>query len=166
MDEVKINMMCGKRNFGKGWYHVDQADFPHILDRDIYLHSFPNSSVDLIYCSHGIAYFDREDIVPLLKAWKRVLKKGGILRLATPDWDVLRKMDVPMLGPLYGKMNCPPIYHRTIYTFDSLKRLLVDNGFHYPVRYDHMLTEHAEHDDHSAAYHKGKLISLNMEATA
>lgn len=84
---VKINMMCGKRDFGPDWFHVDGQDFPHIQSNDIYLSAWPDKSVDLIYCSHGIAYFDQMEIVPLLHAWKRVLKPGGVLMLATPDWD-------------------------------------------------------------------------------
>lgn len=163
---VKLHLGCGKRDFGPGWIHIDSIEMPHILLNDVTRLPFKGSTVSVIYASHLIAYFDREEIIPVLKEWRRVLVKGGLLRLATPDWGVLRKMAVPMLGPLYGKMGEPVIYHKTVYTFDSLKRLLVDIGFHYPKRYDHTKTDHAHIDDHSAAYHKGKLISLNIEVNA
>ena len=170
MDEVKINMMCGKRNFGRDWYHVDMADFPHVTDRDITLSSFPDNSVDLLFCSHGIAYFSREEIVPILQAWHRVLKVGGVLRLATPDWNVLRTIYPPMLGPLYGKMGEPAIYHKTVYDNVALRELLYSVGFNSCRLYDHTKTEHPntgnredKYDDHSAAYINGQLISLNVE---
>jgi len=163
---VKLHLGCGRRNFGKDWDHIDQADFPHIDSHDVTVLPYSDSSVDVIYACHLIAYFDREEIIMILEEWRRVLKKGGILRLATPNWDVLRKMAVPMLGPLYGKMGEPVIYHKTVYTFDSLRRLLTDAGFHYAKRYDHTKTDHAAFDDHSAAYHKGKLISLNIQCYA
>lgn len=163
---VKLHIGCGKRDFGPGWTNIDAVHFPHVHYFDVAKLPFDAQSVDYIYSSHLIAYFDREEIIPLLQEWRRVLKKGGMLRLATPDWDVLRKIAVPMLGPLYGKMGNPVIYHKTVYTFDSLKRLLTDAGFHYAKRYDHTKTEHAHFDDHSAAYHKGKLISLNVECYA
>lgn len=161
---VKINMMCGKRNFGPDWVHIDGENYDHAVSSDIWLQGYKD--VDIIYCSHGIAYFDREEIIPLLKCWHGKLKPGGLLRLATPDWEVLRQMDEPMLGPLYGKMNQPPIYHKTVYDEVGLHLLLDHIGFTKIRRYDHRLTEHAQFDDHSAAYHKGQLISLNIECNA
>lgn len=163
---VKVNMMCGKRDFGSDWVHVDSQNLPHILNKDILLRDIPDGTVDLIYCSHGIAYFDREEIIPVLKAWRAKLRDGGILRLATPDWDVLKTIDPPMLGPLYGKMNNPPIYHKAVYDEVSLHLLLEHIGFSKIRRYDHGKTDHAQFDDHSAAYHNGVLISLNIECNA
>lgn len=165
---VKVNLMCGKRNFGTDWLHIDEAKFDHIQSRDIMLHALADNSVDLIYCSHGIAYFTHEELRLLLKAWKRVLKENGILRLATPDWNVLREMEIPLLGPLYGRMplNADTIYHKTVYSFDTLKWALRNAGFVNIERYDHTQTDHAQFDDHSAAYHDGQLISLNIECNA
>ena len=156
--------MCGKRNFGADWVHIDGQNYDHTVSSDIWLQAY--QEVDLIYCSHGIAYFDREEIIPLLKCWHGKLWPGGLLRLSTPDWEVLRQMDAPMLGPLYGKMNQPPIYHKTVYDEIGLHLLLEHTGFTHIRRYDHRLTEHAQFDDHSAAYHKGQLISLNIECNA
>jgi len=161
---VKINMMCGKRNFAPDWVHIDGQNYDHTVSSDIWLQGYKD--VDLIYCSHGIAYFDREEIVKLLLSWRQALKPGGLLRLSTPDWEVLRQMDEPMLGPLYGKMNHPPIYHKTVYDEVGLHLVLDAIGFTHIRRYDHRLTEHAQFDDHSAAYHKGQLISLNIECNA
>lgn len=168
---VKVNMMCGKRNFGPDWVHVDMStEYDHVSEKDIMLSRWPDESVDLLYCSHGIAYFDLLEIVPILKSWKRVLKPGGILRLATPDWEVLRSFSDILYGPLYGKMNEPPIYHKTIYTFESLQKLLISVGFININRYDHGETEHPNtgrwadfYDDCSAAYCEAKLISLNVQ---
>lgn len=161
---IKVNLMCGRRNFGKDWIHIDGQNYPHTDSSDIYLQGYKD--IDLIYCSHGIAYFDREEIIPLLKTWHKKLKKGGILRLSTPDWDVLRTFSEPMLGPLYGKMNEPPIYHKTVYTENELSNRLRVCGFNFVKRYDHKTTEHQHFDDHAAAYYNGILISLNLEANA
>lgn len=161
---VKVSMMCGQRDFGKDWVHVDRQVLPHITTDDIYLTGM--GDVDLIYCSHGIAYFDREEIKPLLRAWKRALKKGGILRLATPDWDALKTITPPLLGPLYGKMSEPPIYHKTVYDYDSLANLLRECGFNFVKPYDNTKTDHAQFDDHSFAVYNGIQISLNLECNA
>jgi predicted SAM-dependent methyltransferase len=127
---------------------------------------FKEGEVKLIYTSHLIAYFDRAEVIPLLKEWYRVLKPKGVLRLATPDWDVIRTIKEPMVGPLYGKMNEPPIYHKTVWTFKQLKAVLESIGFYNVHRYDHTATDHAQFDDHSAAYFEDKLISLNIECNA
>lgn len=178
---IKINMCCGKRNFGQDWIHIDGADLPHIKYRNITsLPQFLDNSVDLIYCSHGIAYFDRQEIIPILNEWKRVLKPGGILRLATPCFETMVGLYVnidcsleDIIGPLYGKMKMgeEAIYHKTTYDYDSLESLLESLGFNGVIPYDWRKTEHAEFDDHSQAYlpkmdkENGTLISLNVECT-
>lgn len=172
---LKLHLGCGKRNFGEDWRHIDIADFPHIDSHDVTKLPYVDNSVDLIYSSHLIAYFDREEIVPVLQEWYRVMKPGGIVRIATPDFRVLCKLFVDgvsldsVLGPVYGKMN--GMYHKTTYDYASLGRLLAEVGFVGYCRYDHWHIEHPNtgnrddrFDDHSAAYINGTLISLNIEA--
>ena len=176
---MKLNIGCGKRNFGDKWIHIDGANFSHIDSNDILLKSFKDDSVDLIYSSHFIEYFDRNEIISLLKRWKKVLKKNGILRLAVPDFrvcaDLYLKGLFPLenfLGPLYGKMKMGDklIYHKTVFDFESLKKILESIGMTHISIYDWRKTEHAKFDDHSQAYlphfekEEGTLISLNVES--
>jgi len=165
-NKIKLHLGCGKRDFGKDWVHIDSVDMPHIQLHDVTKLPFKDSTVSVIYASHLIAYFDRAEIVPILREWHRVLRPKGILRIATPDWNVLRLLGDPMLGPLYGKMGEPAIYHKTVYDKRGLKKVLEDAGFYKVRRYDHKKTEHAHIDDHSAAYFNGNLISLNIECYA
>ncbi len=177
---IKINVGCGKRNFGEDWFHVDgDTTHPHVSSDDVFLKSWTDKSVDLIYASHLIAYFDREEVVELFKAWKRVLKDGGVLRIATPDFEaivnnyVLYKLD-SFVGPLYGKMKMgnETVYHKTAYDSYSLTMLLDKCGFINISNWNWRNTEHAHIDDHSQAYlphmdkENGVLISLNVECTA
>ena len=144
---------------------------------------FADDTVDLIYSSHSLEYFDQEQIPRVLTEWRRVLKRGGILRLAVPDFDALIKLYATtgeidsILGPLYGRMEIETkngekkIYHKTAFTFDSLKRVLQGNGFLNVRHYNWQDTIHKDYDDHSQAYYphmekdKGLHISLNIEAT-
>lgn len=178
---MKLHIGCGMRNFGKGWYHVDVADFPHIDSKDIYLNEFDEQSADLIYSAHMIEYLDRDAVRLLLKSWYSVLNHGGTLRLAVPDFDAMAQLYAfgrctlsEILGPLYGKMviagKDKVVYHRTVYDFASLQMILKEIGFTNVRRYDWRLTDHAVYDDHSQAYlcpkgdkEKGVLISLNIE---
>lgn len=182
---MKINVGCGKRNFGKDWVHVDGGKFSHLDHHSILLGPHPNGTVDLIYSSHLIAYFSRTEIVPILKSWFDVLKPGGVLQVATPDFtelaDIVLGLDDPLyfgipieniLGPLYGEMemNGVKIYHKTVYDFASLSTLLQSVGFTEVKLYDHRTTCHPNtgdrkdfYDDHSSAYINGQLISLNVQ---
>jgi predicted SAM-dependent methyltransferase len=175
MDRVKLHLGCGKRYFGPDWIHIDSAKFDHVQYYNIRKLPFKDNSVDVIYASHLIAYFDRLEIMDLFYEWKRVLKVGGILRLATPDLYKMTKLYVEskvrledIHGPMYGRMpmNDKTIYHKTVYDYPSLAKVLMLCGFKHVRRYDHERTDHALFDDHSAAYLKETLISLNVECNA
>ena len=71
-----------------------------------------SNSVDLIYASHVIEYFDRDGVKNLLQEWIRVLKPGGKLRLAVPNFEAMANLYIEkkyplekFLGPLYGKIR-------------------------------------------------------------
>ena len=175
---IKLHLGCGKRNFGLDWVHIDGGDFSHLHSHDITKLPFENNSVDLIYSSHVLEYFDREEVTNVLKEWYRVLKIGGMLRVAVPDFKMMTtkylidgcELDL-FLGPLYGKwsMGDKTIYHKTAYDFLSLKKVLQSNGFRGIQEYDWRNTEHSHIDDHSQSYlphmdkENGTLMSLNIE---
>ena len=175
----KINLGCGWRNFGKDWIHIDGGDYPHLDSKDIINLPYENDSIDLIYSSHVIAYFDRDEIKKIISKWYDKLKPGGIFRVATPDFNIITKLLhegyslKEFLGPLYGKMNMGSkiIYHKTTYNYNDLKTLLLECGFSKVNFYNWKNTEHSNFDDHSQAYiphmdkENGTLISLNVEAT-
>jgi predicted SAM-dependent methyltransferase len=175
---IKINMGCGWRDFGKDWVHIDGGDYPHLDSTDIFNLPYEDNSVDLIYASHVIEYFNREEVKDVLNEWIRILKPNGTLRLAVPNFKnmifLYHTYEYPLetfLGPLYGQMSMgdKTIYHKTTYDFDSLKSLLESLDMKNVIEYDWRETEHSEFDDHSQAYiphmdkATGTLISLNME---
>jgi predicted SAM-dependent methyltransferase len=183
---IQLHLGCWKRHI-PGFIHVDLCDLPHIdykhgVDS---LPMFQDSSVDLIYTSHVFEYFDRQEAVAVLKEYRRVLKIGGTLRIAVPDFEALlevyhRTNDLSrILGPLFGRMiinentDSPhTLYHKTVYDFHSLKAVLEANGFVNVRRYDWRDTVHKDYDDFSQAYfphmdkEHGLLTSLNVEAEA
>lgn len=179
-----MHLGSGKRHI-PGWVHVDLADYPHIdYNHDIRtLPMFADESVSVVYSSHTFEYFDRVEAASVLTEWRRIIIEGGTLRLAVPDIEALiavyreyRSLDM-IIGPLYGRMpvdsNHPDhvLYHRTVYDFASISKILEENGFEDVRRFDWRQTEHAACDDFSQAYiphmdkENGLLISLNVEAT-
>jgi predicted SAM-dependent methyltransferase len=175
---IKLHLGCGWRNFGEDWVHIDGGDYDHLDHHDVCKLPYEDDSVDLIYASHILAYFDREEASQILKEWRRVLKNGSALRVATPDFEAMSALYAKgeytldsFLGPLYGKMSMGKhtIYHKTAYDVESLKNMLLKAGFHDIIMYDWQDTVHAQFDDHSQAYlphmdkESGTLISLNLE---
>ena len=177
----KINMGCGWRNFGPNWIHIDSGDYSHLDHLSITdLSQFDDGSIDLIYASHVVEYFDREELIPLLSEWRRVLKVGGVLRIAVPNFEKISKLYYEgkysldnFIGLLYGKMpmGTETIYHKTVYDFVSLKNMLESVSYEGVKLYEWRHTSHADFDDHSQAYlphmnkEEGTLMSLNVECT-
>lgn len=181
---MKLHLGCWKRNI-PGFVHVDLCDLPHIdYQHEVFpLPMFADGEAELIYASHVLEYYDRDEAVEVLKEWRRVLSPGGILRLAVPDFPALVKVyektgDLhKILGPLYGKMTVSMereqkkiIYHKTAYDFISMRTLLESCGFGNVRKYDWRETIHKDVDDYSQAYFPhmdkdhGLLVSLNLEA--
>jgi ubiquinone/menaquinone biosynthesis C-methylase UbiE len=178
-----LNLGCWHR-YIPGFVHVDLCDMPHI-DHKTSIDSLPmfaDDSVDLIYSSHSLEYFDRLEAERVLAEWRRVLRPGGTLRVAVPDFDRLveiynRSGELRyLLGPLYGRMEITTasglakLYHKTVYNLTHLTALLKMCGFGNVRRYDWRQTVHKDYDDHSQAYfphmdkNNGILLSLNVEA--
>lgn len=184
MEEMKLHLEGGKR-YLKDYIHVDLADYPHIDYRhDVRtLPMFGDNSVSVIYASHVLEYFDRIEVREVLKEWYRVFKPTGVLRLAVPDFEALIEVyqeygNLNLVhGPLYGRWEMTGtntiIYHKTVYDFASLKRMLEESQFRNVRRWDWRKVftgEHEGFDDYSQAYIRhmdkehGILISLNVEA--
>lgn len=180
---IKVHLGCWHR-FIPGFVHVDLCDMPHIDYRSGIdcLPFFTENSVELIYCSHALEYFDREQAALVLKEWYRILEPGGLLRLAVPNFEALIRVYqmtgelTSVLGPLYGKMCIDTsngknvLYHKTTYDLASLSKLLIQCNFVEPEIWDWRKTEHTQVDDHSQAYFPhmqkdtGIHVSLNLQA--
>lgn len=87
-DIEKLHVGCGKNRF-KGWIN---ADISPSADAIIFLQKklpFKDASLELVYSEHVIEHISYEIALRFVTDAKRVLKKGGVLRIAMPDLDVL-----------------------------------------------------------------------------
>jgi len=176
---MKLHLGCGKRYFGDDWIHIDKSDYDYIKYNDVQSLPFENNTCDVIYNCGLIPYFDNDEIKHVLKEWHRVLKPNGILRIATPDFEVMTSLYVQkkyplknFIGPIYGKWPISDneyIYQRNTYDMPKLTKFLEDAGFKNIKKYDWRDVEHSHIDDYSQAYMphmdktNGTLISLNVE---
>ena len=84
---MKLHLGCRKK-YIKGFLHVDLLDLSHIdYKTSVNNLSFAkDNTVDLIYSSHVLEHFVKNEYKDVLLEWYRVLKIGGILRISVPDF--------------------------------------------------------------------------------
>lgn len=176
----KLHLGCGKR-YLPGYLHVDIDEFDHIdvVTNIENLDMFESETIDEIYASHVLEYFDVNEVVNVLIEWRRVLKQRGLLRLAVPDFSNLVKLysehlDIKkVIGPIIGRWEISKnrtIYHKNIFDEKSLKSLLEENGFGNTRLWNikEIQTIDKEYDDHSMAFYpqfdfkNGLHLSLNL----
>ena len=113
MEQVKLNLGCGNQT-PEGWVNIDYAfgarfakiPFFRAINKKICLcqmewddqikvhdlrRTFPfdDASVDIIYTSHTVEHFSKQEGERFLKECHRVLKPGGIIRVVVPDLETI-----------------------------------------------------------------------------
>lgn len=162
-DQIRINLGCGS-DIKEGWLNLDEyansfcGDKNNINKQNLIQYDcrngFPikNNSVNLIYSSHFFEHLTPTEALNLYKDSFRILKNGGIFRIALPNIIKIMKAifyeDLDYLTPLMhdervmfkieGKPNkidflnyC--IYqhyeHKYIYDSEKVKEILEYVGF-------------------------------------
>ena len=109
---------------------------------------FPADSLDVVYSSHMLEHLDRSTAAIFIEDAHRVLRPGGVIRIAVPDLqsrlDHYRETGDAdqFMESLHMDMNLPTNWreglrsrmvsfrgHRWMYDADSLARLLRGGGF-------------------------------------
>lgn len=175
---MKLHLGCGTR-YIPGFKHIDIVAEPHVdvvaaVD-DLFM--IEEQSVDLIYACHVFEHFNRDVRGRVLAEWRRVLRPGGTLRVAVPDFESCARLYVEggatlreIHGLTVGGQRQVYDFHYALYDFDELRAAIEAAGFCDVRRYDWRKTEHADVDDYSQAYlphldkQNGTLVSLNVEA--
>ena len=174
----RLHLGCGKA-YLPGFLNVDlfsniKADAYH----DVTNLPYPKESFDEIYCCHLLEHVHRHAVLATRNHWKSLLKPGGLLRLAVPNFEAIcdhymehRKLE-PLLGLLYaGQDN---FLNRHTVTFDRpyLTKMLLSAGFDDIGMWDWRQTEQKDHDDFASCFlphmekdnPRARLMSLNMSA--
>jgi len=178
----KLHLGFGVKHF-PGWYHVDALDYPHVdhIGPVEDLSFIESGTVGMIYACHLLEHFNRKTHKEALREWHRVLRKGGILRLAVPDYEACARLYLSgklvrgiedVRGLMVGGQRDQYDFHGMIFDEPDLTATLKEIGFMDVYRWDWRTTEHAHVDDYSQAYlphmdkENGTLVSLNLEAVA
>ena len=140
----RLNWGCGAEG-EPGWINSDLKDGPGIdISCDIQ-DGLPleNDTLDYIVSIHALPMIPYPNIVSVLEELKRVLKPGGVLRLALPDFDKgvrayhMNERDyffIPdeEVKSMSGKLIVQLIwygYSRTPFTYEFAEELIEKAGF-------------------------------------
>lgn len=174
---MKLHIGCGKK-YIPGYKHLDVINFDHIdfVCDTRKLTMIDDLSVSEIYACHILEHVERNEVVSVLREWNRVLKVGGILRVAVPDFEAvvaeyqINKDLQCFQGLLYGGQTYDYNYHHVAFDYIVLKQFLLEAGISDVDRYDWRDFLPEDYDDFSRAYlphldfEKGRLMSLNVVA--
>jgi predicted SAM-dependent methyltransferase len=143
--KVLIHIGCGKINSPE-FINIDALPLPHIhivTDDITSLGDFGDESVDLVYMCHILEHIKRDGLLKVLTEIKRVLKKGGVLRLSVPDFDRLievynasgKNTDSIHLQ-LMGGQDHAYNFHYSVFNRTGLSNLLEKAGFRDVIPWD------------------------------
>jgi predicted SAM-dependent methyltransferase len=135
--KIFVNLGCGELN-NPHFVNVDTSPWQHVH----YVHSvdslpmFEPETVDLIYCSHCLEHIPHHQTAQVLREWNRVLKLGGVLKLAVPNIDAVIRFyqenpDRFEEAQWYfmGAQTYPANFHYAIFNAARLTQLLEAAGF-------------------------------------
>lgn len=173
----KLHIGAGKVHL-PGFINMDLFDLHH---QDVYCEMtrlpWDKGTFDLIYACHVLEHVHRRMVTATLHHWVEMLKPGGVLRLAVPNFDAICRQYSEtgaleeLMGLLYGGQNHPKNNHFVTFDYVTLKAHMTKAGLKDVRHWDWRQTEHAMFDDFSQAHlphmHKdeGVLMSLNLEGT-
>lgn len=139
---IKIHVGCGA-NVMAGWDNLDKDAGPGVTVCDVRT-SLPYAAktVDFIFSEHFIEHLTLDEGASMFREFARVLKPGGVVRVATPDLCVLAKAYLRGDTNLYAPVGWVPASpaqmlnygltlweHRFTYDERELTRLFESVGF-------------------------------------
>jgi len=119
---MKLNLGGGNQKI-PGFVNIDRLNGQEAYP----LPAYADGSVDEIRASHILEHFGHREVPEVLKEWVRVLKPGGVLKIAVPDFDYLvqhRHDELPLESYLMGGQSDQNDYHKSIFSERKLRDLM------------------------------------------
>ena len=174
----RLHLGSGRKRI-PGYLNVDgdEDTKPDIIAIINDLSKIETDSADAVYACHVLEHTPRGAVQEVLEEWHRVLRPGGELRVAVPDFGaiVLLYLDGVHLerlwGLLYGGGKTIWDDHQVVLDYETLCTYLTRAGFHSMRKYDaedwlRGLFDKVGIIDFSTAVINEQLISLNVLAVA
>jgi len=169
---MKLHLACGKKRL-PGFTHVDIRPEvePDVVADISDMPMFKDNTADVIYLCHGLEHFTPKEVPKVLREWHRILRPGGWLYLAVPDFGAIASEYVFGMIPLkklwaalMGAQDYPENTHHSVWDQTSLYEALYEAGFTDAQRYDAWKFTFKGYFDFSKYKQGGVLLSLNVRA--
>lgn len=174
---MKLHLGCGQK-YLPGYTHIDISEHDHIdIVTDIRdLSMIDNESIDDIYASHVLEHFKRNEIINILTEWNRVLKIGGTIHIAVPNFTACVEQYSKnhnlseLIGLICGGQRDKYDFHNIVFDEELLSFFLKETGFTDIKKYDWKDYLPKNYDDWSRCYlphmdfENGRSMSLNLVA--
>jgi len=175
--KVLLHIGCGPIASPE-FINVDALPYAHVhvvTDHLDDLSDFADGTVDLVYMCHVLEHVRWPQVTRVLQEMKRVLKTGGVLRLAVPDFDRLIEVyraadgDVEAIRmQLMGGQESEFNIHYGLFSRKSLSGLLQEMGFRSVRLWDPRNCDYHDFKDRAGRVmsigDKAFEIGLNLEA--
>jgi SAM-dependent methyltransferase len=174
--ELRLHLGCGPID-APGFVNVDLLDAPHVhVQRPLDdLSSFASGCAALVYACHCLEHFGYRHTQAVLQEWTRVLRPGGVLRIAVPDFAVFARAyqgGAPLSeieGWVMGGQDYRLNFHCAIFDEQLLGTLMTGVGLTDIRQWDPQKVDHHDFvDESSNVFRTGTLavpLSLNLEGT-
>jgi predicted SAM-dependent methyltransferase len=165
-----LHLGCGQNILPAPFENCDIRDIKGVNHvGPIFPLEFEDNKYDLIYASHILEHFSRNECQDVLNDWVRVLKPGGVLRLSVPSYPNLKRIyeiskDIDdVLGPLMGGQTYEENVHYNAFDETNLLDYMKNAGLEAIHPWDFRRTIHSGYWDFSQATTSEIPISLNLE---
>lgn len=124
---LKLNLGSGEQPL-PGYENLDRKG-----GREIFPLDYPDGVADEIRASHVLEHFAHAQVPAVLAEWARVLRPGGVLRIAVPDFEwiaraYLEGQPAPIEGYCMGGQVDAADYHKALFDAEALGDLLRGAG--------------------------------------
>jgi predicted SAM-dependent methyltransferase len=125
---MKLNIGDAGKDF-PGYTGIDASRGDKAED----LSRFEDSSVDEVRASHVFEHFGHRESAAVLKEWVRVLKPGGVLKIAVPDFKVIAEQfllgaELPIEKYVMGAQVDAHDFHKSVFDAETLRGLMKQAG--------------------------------------
>jgi len=155
MIPFKLNLGSGSSPM-EGYQNLDIKTCHEIYP----LRNYTDGAVDEVRASHVLEHFPHGQVADVVKEWARVLRPGGALKIAVPDFDWIVKAysnghrgDSRLESYLFGGQADGEDFHKAFFNEEKLKALLEGAGLVDVKRWESDAPD-------CSSYH----VSLNLQA--
>jgi len=123
MSETKLDLGAGSVRI-EGYTPIDR-----LCGKEVYPLDYPDGSVGEVRASHILEHFSHRQTQQVLADWVRVLKPGGLLKVAVPNFDKIVEYynegtDQRIEAFMFGAHSDTNDYHGAMFNEQKLRELL------------------------------------------